>query len=233
MFHLFDSWSTQAADWCAMKFYRHYKNKPYKFLGIVKHSETLEDLALYQCRYNNPTGLMWVRPKEMFFEKIELNGQSIPRFEEVDIQFKNTTTVDVAEINQMAPLVKSVFGEWDEKWFMSTFQNHHKFFLQFALIDQKPVAFKFGYELDRSTFYSWLGGVDPEFRGLGLAQELMKQQNNWCKEQGYRRVQTKTQNNFPEMLILNIKNGYQVIGTHLSDTGAIKIVLEKSLDLQI
>lgn len=212
-----------------MKFYRHYKNKPYKYLGIVKHSETLEDLVLYKCRYENPTGNVWVRPKEMFFESIELNGKSAPRFEKVNIEFQNYEKVGAEHIQQIAPLVKASFGEWDENWFNSTFKNHSRFHLQLALIDGKPAAFKLGYELDQWTFYSWLGGVISEFRGLGIAHELLTQQHEWCKTQGYRQIQTKTQNNFKDMLMLDLKNGFDVIGTHLSETGAVKIVLSKNL----
>ncbi len=212
-----------------MKFYRHYKNKPYKYLGVVKHSETLEDLVLYKCRYENPTGRVWVRPKDMFFENIDLNGKSVPRFEKVNIEFQAHEKVSAENIQQIAPLIKASFGEWDENWFNSTFKNHAKFYLQLAHIDGNPVAFKLGYELDQWTFYSWLGGVIPEFRGLGIAYELLTQQHDWCKKQGYRQVQTKTQNNFKDMLMLDLKNGFDVIDTHLSETGALKIVLSKDL----
>lgn len=61
--------------------YRHYKGKLYKVLGIVKHSETLEDLVLYECLYENKTAKVWVRPLKVFSEKIELNGKMVPRFE--------------------------------------------------------------------------------------------------------------------------------------------------------
>jgi hypothetical protein len=52
----------------------------YKVLGLVKHSETLEDLVLYEALYENPHGKLWVRPKEMFFEEVEREGRKFPRF---------------------------------------------------------------------------------------------------------------------------------------------------------
>lgn len=52
----------------------------YKVLGLVKHSETLEDLVLYEALYENPHGKLWVRPKEMFFEEVEREGKKFPRF---------------------------------------------------------------------------------------------------------------------------------------------------------
>lgn len=61
--------------------YKHYKGNLYKVLGLVKHSETLEDLVLYECLYENPRSKVWVRPLKMFNEKVELNGRMVPRFE--------------------------------------------------------------------------------------------------------------------------------------------------------
>jgi hypothetical protein len=60
--------------------YEHYKGMRYKVHGIARHSETLEELVLYETLYENKLGKMWVRPKEMFLEHIELNGKTIPRF---------------------------------------------------------------------------------------------------------------------------------------------------------
>ena len=66
-----------------MKLYRHFKNKPYRFVGIAKHSETLEEMVVYEALYDNPEGKLWVRPKEMFFESVERDGKKVPRFAKV------------------------------------------------------------------------------------------------------------------------------------------------------
>lgn len=60
--------------------YKHYKGNLYKVIGLVKHSETLEDLVLYECLYENQNAKVWVRPVKMFNEKINLNGKIVPRF---------------------------------------------------------------------------------------------------------------------------------------------------------
>lgn len=61
-------------------YYRHYKNKPYRAIGIVRHSETLEEMALYEALYPNESGRMWVRPLAMFLEDVEIDGVRRPRF---------------------------------------------------------------------------------------------------------------------------------------------------------
>ncbi len=64
--------------------YKHYKGKEYKVIGIATHSETLEEMVIYEALYEiEGKGLnsLWVRPKKMFEEKIELNGTMVNRFQ--------------------------------------------------------------------------------------------------------------------------------------------------------
>ncbi len=61
--------------------YQHFRTRNfYKVLGIAKHSETLEELVVYEALYDNPEGNLWVRPKKMFLEEVEINGKKVPRF---------------------------------------------------------------------------------------------------------------------------------------------------------
>lgn len=62
--------------------YKHYKGKNYQVLWEVLHTETEEILILYKALYD--TGLwemLFVRPKDIFFESIELDGKKCRRFE--------------------------------------------------------------------------------------------------------------------------------------------------------
>lgn len=59
--------------------YKHYKGNEYLVVGFAKHSETEEELVVYQALYGN-RGL-WVRPLNMFFENVMINNVSKPRFE--------------------------------------------------------------------------------------------------------------------------------------------------------
>jgi len=59
--------------------YRHYKGKEYVVLGIARHSETEEELVVYRQDYGEKS--LWVRPRAMFEETIEVAGRCISRFE--------------------------------------------------------------------------------------------------------------------------------------------------------
>ena len=58
--------------------YRHYKGGEYKILDMVRHSETLEAMVLYQALYGQ-RGL-WVRPAAMFAQTVTVDGVEQPRF---------------------------------------------------------------------------------------------------------------------------------------------------------
>jgi len=60
--------------------YEHYKGQRYRVIGLAKHSETLEDLVVYEALYNNQLSKLWVRPLKMFLEEIETDGRKIARF---------------------------------------------------------------------------------------------------------------------------------------------------------
>ncbi len=62
--------------------YRHYKGNEYEVVGIARHSETLEELVVYRPLYGE--GGLWVRPRAMFEETVEVAGKRVPRFERTE-----------------------------------------------------------------------------------------------------------------------------------------------------
>ena len=59
--------------------YRHYKGNEYVVIGVARHSETDEELVVYRPDYGEQG--LWVRPKEMFLETVEVDGKQVPRFQ--------------------------------------------------------------------------------------------------------------------------------------------------------
>ncbi len=63
--------------------YKHYKWNLYQVIGEALHTETWETMVIYRWLYDVPELWFWalfVRPKEMFLENVEVNGKIIPRF---------------------------------------------------------------------------------------------------------------------------------------------------------
>ena len=67
--------------------YQHFKGTIVEVIGIALHSETQEEMVVY----NHPdpvkgesANTMWVRPKAMFLETVERNDYKGPRFTKID-----------------------------------------------------------------------------------------------------------------------------------------------------
>ena len=64
--------------------YKHYKGRKYEVIGIGHHNETLEEMIIYKALYNSKEfgdQALWIRPKNMFMEKVTYEGQKVDRFE--------------------------------------------------------------------------------------------------------------------------------------------------------
>lgn len=90
-------------------------------------------------------------------------------------------------------------------------------------------GFKVGYERD-SSFYSWMGGVRPEYRRMGIAKALAQRQEAWAKSRGYQHIRFKTRNYLKPMLIFALNNGFYISAVEKrTDPLSNRIWLEKVL----
>jgi hypothetical protein len=58
--------------------YRHYKGNLYEVFMTAQHSETEEWMVVYKALYGEEG--MWVRPYDMFVEKVIVEGIELERF---------------------------------------------------------------------------------------------------------------------------------------------------------
>ena len=66
------------------EYYRHFKGKVYRLVGIAKDSETDTEnkIVVYQAMYDD--GDLWVRPYDEFFGKVDRDGMVRDRFTLID-----------------------------------------------------------------------------------------------------------------------------------------------------
>lgn len=76
--------------------YEHYKGMRYKILGIGHHSESEEEMVIYQALYG--PGEIWVRPLSMFLENVTIKGETKPRFRKVAMEYVPQTS-SVKKVN--------------------------------------------------------------------------------------------------------------------------------------
>ena len=62
--------------------HQHYKGKFYEVIGVAHHSETKEELVVYRALYGD--NALWVRPKKIFLEIVNIDGKEVPRFKYIE-----------------------------------------------------------------------------------------------------------------------------------------------------
>ncbi len=101
-----------------------------------------------------------------------------------------------------------------------------------ANIDTKAIGFKIGYEIEEGIFYSWVGAVLPDFRKQGVARALANEMEAWLRARSYHTLRMKTHNQFRNMLLFAIGNGFQITDIEQGKQIAKhRILLEKKLIL--
>lgn len=133
-------------------------------------------------------------------------------------------------LKELLALYAVIFGQKAGEKELNRLNEAEDLFTLFFRDDSgAAVAYKTGYRQSSGIFYSWIGGTLPEWRGQGLAQRLMETQHQWAARRGYHSIQTKTMNRWKNMLILNLRNGFEITGTYPANDGVLRIVLEKKL----
>ncbi|MBN92733.1 MAG: GNAT family N-acetyltransferase [Deltaproteobacteria bacterium] len=120
------------------------------------------------------------------------------------------------------------FGETAEH-LATFFQSHQRILICMAFQGGLPVGFKVGVEDAPRSFESWRGGVLETARRQGIAMELQRLQHSWCEENEFRVIKTTTNSSNIPMLILNLRSGFQIVGSFVNRRKHLKVLQEKWL----
>jgi ribosomal protein S18 acetylase RimI-like enzyme len=122
------------------------------------------------------------------------------------ITIKENHLEDAVAISKQISEFNNLY-EIDE--YLKRLQGNH--LILTACFDGQPVGFKIGYEQnDEGTFYSWMGGVLPEYRKQGIAEMLADYQENWARENGYTTIRLKTREKHKTMQAFSLKRGFVI-----------------------
>lgn len=124
-------------------------------------------------------------------------------------------------------LHKEVLGGLSLRRYRETMRGKNSLALG-AFDGERLIAYKAGFPERPERFYSWIGGVHPDYRRLGLAKKLTESQHAWLLERGFRKVRTLTSNQNIPMIMLNLATGFLVIGCQFNRNG-LSVLMERDL----
>lgn len=132
-------------------------------------------------------------------------------------------------LSDIRQLYQLIFETTDFQKFQNRVKKEKDLLFITAYKENTLLGFKIGYQKTPHVFYSWLGGINPDFRNQGIATALMLFQHEWAKKNNYEIIETKTMNRWKNMLILNLKHGFDIHSTYSDSNGIIKIILQKQI----
>ena len=125
------------------------------------------------------------------------------------------------QIPELAPIASSDY--------FSTRIGESNYLLLVCELDGRAVAYKLGYWTGAEYFYSWLGGVHPNYRQRGIAKALLLEQEAQVCELGAKEIRVKSMNQYTSMLLMLISQGYEITGAGPNAKGEVKIQFAKKL----
>ena len=139
----------------------------------------------------------------------------------------------IEEITDLSVIAKLelLIPEFDDHYTVEKIQKrleNRKFLALVAKSAGEIVAYKVGYGETESRFYSWIGGVLPDYRRKGWATELIHYQEQWCREQGYREISVWTANRYRKMLMFLLEEEYEIYAVANDSKVLMRKVLHQS-----
>ena len=154
-----------------------------------------------------------------------LNGMGIDSITYTTIEGSLEPTI----ISKLLELYSLIFSDADNYFFKQRVSEHPKLLTILAFHKEQLIGFKIGYPYNETTFYSWIGGVQSGFRKQGVASQLAMLQEDYAIVNRFHKLRTKSMNTYKPMMILNLKNGFDIVKLYTNTKGQTKIVFEKNL----
>src|SRR5215212_4475809 len=93
--------------------------------------------------------------------------------------------IDISEVGPAEyPLIRvlrdTIFGEFKHRYavpFEDGIKGKEDVLALIAHLEGNPVGYKVGYRERPGQYYSWTGGVLPDYRGQGLARQMQAWQH--------------------------------------------------------
>lgn len=133
-----------------------------------------------------------------------------------------------AVVARIHRLYEEVFGPEDPSQLLESLGRRTTPMAILAREGVAVVGFKVGFEEEPGVFRSWLGAVSEAWQGKGVGAHLLEMQHAWCLENGYHTIRTTGSNGYKAMLMLNLRHGFDVVGTRLA-RGDLEVLLERHL----
>lgn len=133
-------------------------------------------------------------------------------------------------VNEFLVTTREIFSDESDDWYESRkwrLENMPDVACFAAYNDHKMIAFKAGYATTYNLYYSWLGGVVPEFRNKGIATQLMLKQHEWLETTRFKTVETHVEQANKSMIQINQKCGLDIIGLYMSNKDPYFIMRKK------
>ncbi len=109
-----------------------------------------------------------------------------------------------------------------------------KYLVLISEIDNQSVGFKIGYDrFNNGSFYSWMGGVLPKFRRMGVAYSLANFQEKWATKNEFSSILLKTRQKHDGMIAFSLNRGFIITEeTQITPAEETRIWMQKSLNRQ-
>lgn len=110
-------------------------------------------------------------------------------------------------------------------FFLRRFLGRYNQLILVASLDNRPVGFYVGFELKPTVFFSWLVGVLPDARRIGIASQLMDAAHHWALDHGYEHMRFECHNQSRPMLHLAIAQKYDIVGIRWDPDHATNLII--------